>query len=479
MDSAATLKTKRDYLRKQHAALFFADEPPPVSGSANFTVTCAPADESGAMNVEVVTREQQCGVTDFDIIAALYSFGARGDIDHAAVSSIVDGRVYNRGVKVRVTRRDSVDPNAGRNKTDGPADEHGATNAADGLIEHYRNGIDTAPGIFPVTAGSVIIEASPEGPGVLPNPGKGVIKSTDGAKLIAIQDGYLDFDNGACRVLQKTEMSASAVGMPRRIFSRDCLLIRGNVPPGRVIISTRHIEILGGVEGSAVLAGGSLFVGGNVVGCGGLGLQAGGGLRVGAAKASSLRAGENAVIASAEECRVIAGRAVECKGIVLGGRIVAGGNVSVSGAGGTGAAAAIFAGAPEWIRNRYNQTYAELVSAMNRVKLLEEKMLPAKTAADPKDAPPIGSDGRRILELRLYQAKELARVSAAELKRLIKLMEKPSSECRVAIEGDARPGVCVTVGAKMFKVEKQMDAVYFELDPAGKEIRAAKIETRS
>jgi len=178
----------------------------------NFELDCTiDADDMGA-SVTVITSDDSCDVSEFDILCRMYVEGVREGVDYKTVSCIVADRKYNKPVAAAA----GFPPEKGK-----PAE----ITAKIRLEEFSAKDIPSAKGSLRgvmVSAGQILAEKTPADSGEIgvdvrgrrlePAPGRdarfkfgeNVFVSDDGLRLMSEIDGLAGLDNGKIVVKDKS-----------------------------------------------------------------------------------------------------------------------------------------------------------------------------------------------------------------------------------------------------------------------------------
>ncbi len=192
--------------------------------------------------------------------------------------------------------------------------------------------------------------------------------------LMADRAGYVQQQvDGRIRVISAVEVPGDCGPDSPAIETDDVVLVRGNVLPGARINSSNDVVIMGDLHDAAVEAGGSLQVQGNI-GAGENAVLAGDGVAVSGDVARRVVTGSLRVDGAVENCEIVATGDIEVHRVV-GGSLIAGGNITVQYAGDDrGATTEMWAGhlpesedRAEVIRVNERRIHTEYRQAMERL----------------------------------------------------------------------------------------------------------------
>ncbi|MFW5858418.1 MAG: protein kinase domain-containing protein [Planctomycetota bacterium] len=202
-----------------------------------------------------------------------------------------------------------------------------------------------------------------------------VERNRDGVQmLVAERAGYVQQQvDGRIRVISAVEVPGDCGPDSPAIDTDDVVLVRGNVLPGARINSSNDVVIMGDLQDAAIEAGGSLQVQGNI-GAGDQAVLAGDGVAVGGDVARRVVTGSLRVDGAVENCEIVATGDIEVHRVV-GGSLIAGGNITVQYAGDDrGATTEMWAGhlpesddRAEVIRVNERRIHTEYRQAMERL----------------------------------------------------------------------------------------------------------------
>ncbi|MGF9695588.1 DUF342 domain-containing protein [Paenibacillus sp. MABNR03] len=163
--------------------------------------------------------------------------------------------------------------------------------------------------------------------------GKNVVINPDGSAMYAALDGLVTKTEGnKLNVFPVYEINGDVDYNVGNIDFVGTVVIRGNVLTGFKIRAAGDIRVVGGVEGAELEAGGSVEITGGIIGYNKGLVQAGHNVKCTFIQEGNVDAGEDVLVSqSIMHSNIRAGRAVICagtKGLIVGGSIQAGENVS-------------------------------------------------------------------------------------------------------------------------------------------------------
>jgi len=163
--------------------------------------------------------------------------------------------------------------------------------------------------------------------------GKNVVINPDGSAMYAALDGLVTKTEGnKLNVFPVYEINGDVDYNIGNIDFVGTVVIRGNVLTGFKIKAAGDIRVVGGVEGAELEAGGSVEITGGIIGYNKGHVQAGHNVKCTFIQEGNVDAGEDVLVSqSIMHSNIRAGRGVICagtKGLIVGGSIQAGENVS-------------------------------------------------------------------------------------------------------------------------------------------------------
>lgn len=163
--------------------------------------------------------------------------------------------------------------------------------------------------------------------------GKNVVINPDGSAMYAALDGLVTKTEGnKLNVFPVYEINGDVDYNIGNIDFVGTVVIRGNVLTGFKIKAAGDIRVVGGVEGAELEAGGSVEITGGIIGYNKGLVQAGHNVKCTFIQEGNVDAGEDVLVSqSIMHSNIRAGRGVICagtKGLIVGGSIQAGENVS-------------------------------------------------------------------------------------------------------------------------------------------------------
>lgn len=88
------------YLKKQQNTLFQIDTVPEPPKPRNFRVQCTVLDRDMTASVKIIPMSEECDVTEFEVLAKLFSNGVRVGIDYERISQMVAEKWVNQEITV-------------------------------------------------------------------------------------------------------------------------------------------------------------------------------------------------------------------------------------------------------------------------------------------------------------------------------------------------------------------------------------------
>ncbi|MFC9708003.1 DUF342 domain-containing protein [Paenibacillus sp. NPDC056933] len=163
--------------------------------------------------------------------------------------------------------------------------------------------------------------------------GKNVVVDPEGSAMYAALDGLVTkTDGNKLNVFPVYEINGDVDYNIGNIDFVGTVVIRGNVLTGFKIKAAGDIRVVGGVEGAELEAGGSVEISGGIIGYNKGLVQAGHNVKCTFIQEGNVDASENVIVSqSIMHSTIRAGNAVICegtKGLIVGGSIQAGENVS-------------------------------------------------------------------------------------------------------------------------------------------------------
>jgi uncharacterized protein (DUF342 family) len=289
--------------------------------------------------------------------------------------------------------------------------------------------------------------------------------SDDRLSLISLVDGHVTLDDDkivVSDILMLTNVDHSTGHIQ---FDGD-VQINGNVQSNFKVTATGSVMISGSVESAIVEAGGDITIGRGMNG----------------KSKGSLKAEGNIVSKFLESVTAVAGKSISCgaimysqvqagyevevsgrKGMVSGGRICAGQNITVKSLGSEmGINTIVEVGADPGVKRRYHDLQKEMAKSMKEIRDVQP-ILESFMARHTKGIPIPESQKQHMIKVaKAIQAKKI-HVGAMnlELQDLQDAIDKESRAC-VLITGIAYPGVKIVIGDASMSVESKYHYCRFE-----------------
>jgi uncharacterized protein (DUF342 family) len=367
------------------------------------------------------------------------------------------------------------------------------------IKEHYRETAEPGQAVFKVAVDQLLAEKIPprkgaRGRDVLDKPvepsagvdltlvaGPGTRLSDDGLTLLADASGMVARNGEAWLVAPVSEYHAPG-SLPGKLNSAGAVRITGNVPPGHVIVAAHHVEILGDLVASDVVAGGILHVHGQVVNCVRNKVQSGGHMHLGGVEKSRVRAGGHIYLGgAARESDFIAGGGLFCaNGVALsvaGGRVLAVGGAEFMDLGAAQTlVTTLLLGAPMPLRTRYDHAAREIIDLINKFGAVNGKLLPLHKLLIAKKLPRDQVAMYRKLRVARDALAERIRVGKATVAKLKDAMAHTSRGTTAQVRGAAYPGVAVRIGTQRYRVDKRIKNCIFSQATNGDFLEVVEIQ---
>lgn len=368
-----------------------------------------------------------------------------------------------------------------------------------GIIEHYKTGVKAGAHFFAVKSGQLIVEktlvgkgtkgrnvfdeavAAPAGTDVELSGGTNTNLSEDKLKLFSNIDGYVSKEKDAYCVVECLEIDPKAGSVPDRTDYPGMVRVLGDLPPGKSIIAGHHVEILGGINKSEVIAGGILKVKGMISDC----------------VATKVQSGDDMIVSGVERSRLIGAKNIYVGGLVRASELIAGNGVYKHGGGKLGmvggrvialrdfdgddlgattpARTSIEVGMQYAMRVRYEHAGREIADTMNKYQLAGAEL--TRLAQMAKAGKITKEEIEKLKKMNLLRniLGEKVKMMTAGITKMQNAIAPTARNSKVKIRGSAYPGVVVKIGPQIMRVESRMDKVAFELEEKSKSIRVNKI----
>jgi hypothetical protein len=258
--------------------------------------------------------------------------------------------------------------------------------------------------------------------------------------------------------------------------------VLGDLPRGSAIVAGRHVEVLGGVDGAEIIAGGDLCVRGVVRNCGATRIQSGGDMSIGGAERSRLRAGGAIRLGGpARDCELISGGGIFSlnggPSSIAGGRVITPGGLDVLSLGAPdGAATVIFAGAPQDLRARYDHASQQLALLIDRLGAVARDMFNLMQLIKVKRATLDDVVKFKKVKYAHDTIKERIKRDKAIVARLQIRLIDASRNTGVIVNKNVFPGALIKIGPFSHRTQKPMKRCIFSPNPASQSLTIKEFE---
>ncbi|WP_458126391.1 DUF342 domain-containing protein [Paenibacillus sp. Z3-2] len=281
--------------------------------------------------------------------------------------------------------------------------------------------------------------------------GKNVVINPDGSAMYAALDGLVTkTDGNKLNVFPVYEVNGDVDYNKGNIDFVGTVVIRGNVLTGFKVKAAGDIRVVGGVEGAELEAGGSIEITGGIIGYNKGLVQAGHNVKCTFIQEGNVDAGEDVLVSqSIMHSNIRAGHRVICagtKGLIVGGSIQAGQNVSARVVGNsTSTVTAIEVGVLPRLRNELNDLRKEVREQMDSL----DKTKKALTLLDQLAAAGQLTPDKMSMRIKLSATQKSALRVSEETKMRIFEIEKAledTSKARVDILKMVYGGSKIVIG---------------------------------
>lgn len=281
--------------------------------------------------------------------------------------------------------------------------------------------------------------------------GKNVVVNPDGSAMYAALDGLVTkTDGNKLNVFPVYEINGDVDYNTGNIDFVGTVVIRGNVLTGFKVKAAGDIRVVGGVEGAELEAGGSVEITGGIIGYNKGLIQAGHNVKCTFIQEGNVDAAENVLVSqSIMHSTIRAGHAVICegtKGLIVGGSIQAGENVSARVVGNTmSTVTSIEVGVLPKLRNELSDLRKEVREQMDAL----DKTKKALTLLDQLAAAGQLSPDKMSMRIKLSATQKSALRLSEETKTRIFEIEKvleDTSRARVDIHKMIYGGSKIVIG---------------------------------
>lgn len=314
------------------------------------------------------------------------------------------------------------------------------------------------------------------GEALLPNPvkdvhfkiGKNVVLDQEKTSMYATIDGMVTMtENDKLNVFPIYEVNGDVDYSVGNISFVGSVVIRGNVLNGFKIKASGDIRITGGIEAAELEAGGSIVIGAGILGQNKGIVKADKTVKCSFVQEGTIYAGEDVVVMqSIMHSTIRAGRNVICqswKGLIVGGIIQAGENVSARTIGNTVSTATVIeAGVlPELrnelqeLRNKLAKTEDSLTKTDKALEMLDQLAVAGKLTPD-----------KVAMRIKLNHTKKQVLDEIATMKERILEIEKIQEEigkARIEAASTIYAGTKLVIGRNIKMIKNTIDKVYFQL----------------
>lgn len=311
--------------------------------------------------------------------------------------------------------------------------------------------------------------------------------SQDTMQVTATKDGVLSVvNNNIIKVLSHQTISSDISYETGNVESKNCLTIQGSVQPGFMVTAHGDLKILGGVMSGLVNCESNVVINGGITGKKS-DIFAKGDVDINFIEQGELECGGICVMRKqAYYSNIIAGSDLRCEnlGKVVGGSLIAGGNITLWDVGADNAKPSVIAAGVvgkrlahlnelkqsvvdqqdaiiQWLQRYKGSSHSKKVKKMEE-KLAETKLLLLRVNLIPgsgKYSRVAGPDAEEISDSAEYRDDD-----AIDVK-----------EITIDINGTIYSGTEIRIGNRKLKVEKTVSSRQFKLHPNGKRIIAVPL----
>lgn len=376
-------------------------------------------------------------MTFADAQAALVQAGVRWGVDEEALRGAVADGAARCQVATGCEARPGTDARLQFMSEDGsPADDcpTGRTVAAETVVAVKTAAAEGVPGrdvlggvLPPLLGRDLPLQA---------RKGKNVRVSPDGQALIATSGGVVSFIDGRVHVETALVLERDLTSESGALeFSGD-IVVHGSILRGVSVTATGNITVDGNIEVAVVQAGGSVFVGGGVLGRGMGTVRARGNITCRFLEGANIRAGGDVVVEDyIRGGDVRADRRVLVEGTVVGGHVygASGVRVRISGTE-QGTPTTLVAGGVLRVREETERIRTRLAALAERLALVEAMIAP------------LLSEERRGRRLPTSERLEAAKAveERARLQSETEFLAKKKSELTAQVDASRPAAVYVT-----------------------------------
>lgn len=295
-------------------------------------------------------------------------------------------------------------------------------------------------------------------------PGKNVVTDENNMKLFAAIDGLVSFTDNRINVFPIYEVNGDVDYSIGNIDFVGTVLVRGNVLNGFQIKAKGDIRVIGGVEGAELIADGSIEITAGVLGSNRGLIKAGRDVRSAFIQDGNVEAGSNVIVTqSIMHSHIRAGENVICegKGLIVGGKIQAGGMVSARTIGNTMSTATVIeVGVLPHLRNELQQLRQEIKSASDNLTKTEQalKLLDQLALHGQLDS------GKAAMRTRLASTRRQTALQLTDMKQRMLDIEKSleqTEQAKVEVKSSIYGGTKIVIGRNSRYINDTLKHVTF------------------
>lgn len=294
--------------------------------------------------------------------------------------------------------------------------------------------------------------------------GKNVTMNEEKTKLFADIDGLVSLTDNKINVFPIYEVNGDVDYAIGNIDFVGTVLVRGNVLNGFQVKAKGDIRVIGGVEGAELYADGTIEISAGVLGFNKGYIKAGKDVKSSFIQDANVEAGNNVLVTqSIMHSNIRAGENVICegKGLIVGGKIQAGGMVSARTIGNTMSTATVIeVGVLPHLRNELQQLREDLKVLNGNLLKTEQalKLLDQLAAHGQLD------DAKAAMRARLTTTRKQSALQLTEMKERILEIEKSleqTDNAKVEVKGSIYGGTKIVIGRNSRFIKDTLKRVTF------------------